>query len=506
MINSDDINYIIIQAGGKGSRMGNYTVNKPKCLLPVFNCPIIINFFKKYKNKKFIIIGDYLFEVLQSYLTSFCSGYDYELFQVNGNSTADGLEKAVSIIPPNEPFIISWSDLFFGEEQKFSFSKDLLIGLSKNFKCRWKYDKGFINQASSQNGIAGFFAFKNKSKFCCINTKQSFVRGFLSSSFTSKEIETFYMHNCFEVGDKEFYLKVLSESPNHRFFNEVLYKGDTVQKRCINDDYQSVHDDEKRWYKFLSGQYKNIPKITCYNPLIMDRIKGEHPWEFNKNKHTIIKNCCKAIKSLHLLNSTNNQNEDTFFTYYSKPIERISEVSSIIPLINNRTIKINKKDCINPFYELNYFKKSIASILTCKKYHLIHGDCSFSNILIDNFHQVYFIDPRGSFGSTKLYGDKRYDWAKLFYSVSTNYDSINSKNFFVNINSNHEVTLKIKSNGYEEFSDYVVRESSMSLREMLLMVSTLWLSLTGYVKEDVDSVMYSFYKGCELWNQAIYQT
>ena len=31
---SEDIKYVIIQAGGKGIRMGRYAENKPKCLVP----------------------------------------------------------------------------------------------------------------------------------------------------------------------------------------------------------------------------------------------------------------------------------------------------------------------------------------------------------------------------------------------------------------------------------------------------------------------------------------
>jgi len=33
--------------------------------------------------------------------------------------------------------------------------------------------------------------------------------------------------------------------------------------------------------------------------------------------------------------------------------------------------------------------------------------------------RVVFIDPRGYFGTTDLFGDVAYDWAKLLYSVMT---------------------------------------------------------------------------------------
>ena len=39
---------IIIQAGGKGTRLEGLTRNKPKCLVPVNNLPIIFYAFQWY--------------------------------------------------------------------------------------------------------------------------------------------------------------------------------------------------------------------------------------------------------------------------------------------------------------------------------------------------------------------------------------------------------------------------------------------------------------------------
>ena len=41
---------IIIQAGGKGTRLEGLTRNKPKCLVPVNNLPIIFYAFQKFKD------------------------------------------------------------------------------------------------------------------------------------------------------------------------------------------------------------------------------------------------------------------------------------------------------------------------------------------------------------------------------------------------------------------------------------------------------------------------
>ena len=40
--------YIIVQAGGKGTRMEHLTANKPKALVPIGNRPMLFHLFEKY--------------------------------------------------------------------------------------------------------------------------------------------------------------------------------------------------------------------------------------------------------------------------------------------------------------------------------------------------------------------------------------------------------------------------------------------------------------------------
>ena len=57
--------YIIVQAGGRGSRLETLTTNKPKALVPVDNLPMIFHLLKKYPKAHFKIIADYKNEVLK---------------------------------------------------------------------------------------------------------------------------------------------------------------------------------------------------------------------------------------------------------------------------------------------------------------------------------------------------------------------------------------------------------------------------------------------------------
>src|SRR5581483_11344473 len=54
---------------------------------------------------------------------------------------------------------------------------------------------------------------------------------------------------------------------------------------------------------------------------------------------------------------------------------------------------------------------------------IIHGDLCFPNILYDPLSRLFkFIDPRGSFAESGIYGDRRYDLAKLLHSLDGGYD------------------------------------------------------------------------------------
>jgi hypothetical protein len=61
---------------------------------------------------------------------------------------------------------------------------------------------------------------------------------------------------------------------------------------------------------------------------------------------------------------------------------------------------------------------------------VVHGDFCFSNILFDINNQIIrLIDPRGNFGRQSIYGDPRYDIAKLRHSICGLYDFIVSDMF-----------------------------------------------------------------------------
>lgn len=107
---------IIVQAGGKGTRLEGLTKNKPKCLVPYDNLPLIFHLFKKFPKAKFTIIADYKVEVLQKYLDIFARDYEWRILPANGSGTLSGIGEAVKEFSEDESFMVIWCDLILSSE------------------------------------------------------------------------------------------------------------------------------------------------------------------------------------------------------------------------------------------------------------------------------------------------------------------------------------------------------------------------------------------------------
>jgi GTP:adenosylcobinamide-phosphate guanylyltransferase/thiamine kinase-like enzyme len=499
----DNFEYVVIQAGGLGSRMGNHTLNKPKCMIPYNGKSIIQHTIDYFKNKKIFIICDYKKELLKSYILDVLK-YDVTFVDAKQKSTTSGLDDIYDLLPENEPFIYLWSDLILTQDIKFDFNKDVNVYLTDEILCRWSVvNNKMIKEASKENGVVGIFTFKNKSILKKLNLKESFVGGNIVN-FHSNEIGFKKIKGLIEIGTEGFYNDLLINGSKSRFFNDVKISKNVVTKKCIDSNYSSLIDNEVSWYKFLNNKVNFIPYLVSSDPLTMTRIKGKHVFETtlsSESKLEVIKSVCDNLNTLHSMDKKKSNLEDLQDIYINKTIDRVFSVKGVIPFFTSSHFFVNGVYCINPFYKENITDliNDIKTLLFNDSYGIIHGDPTFSNILINSKNETFLIDPRGIFGKTKIYGDCNYDWAKLYYSVNGNYDSINSKSFSVKIEDN-KIDLKIKSNGFEEFSEIVLKNSNMSKKQMTLHQSLIWLSLTGYVKEDYDSILYSFFYGVLLWN------
>lgn len=490
------IDYIIVQAGGKGSRMEKLTRNKPKALVPINNLPMIFHLFKKFSDKKFIIIGDYKFDVLKKYLDVFAQ-VDYQLVPVTGyKGTCAGLADALTFIPENDSFMLTWCDLVLSDEYILPEKNANYIGISKDFPCRWKYEDGiFEEESSSEFGVAGHFIFQNKSLLSDVPRDGEFVRWLKKKNIFFTELS---LYKTKEYGLISEWNKL--PTLRCRPFNEIVVDGDRLIKRGIDEQGLSLAQREIAWYKKMQNyHFKNLPTIYSYDPLTMERIDGKNIYEYGNlsfdAKKRILVQVVDCLKQVHSLESIVSDYDSYYDAYIGKTFNRLNKIKFLVPFASEKYIIINGKRCRNIFF----CKDDVVELVNkCfpEEFYLIHGDCTFSNMMLRKDNEPVLIDPRGYFGTTELYGDACYDWVKLYYSLYSNYDQFNLKRFDVYIGEN-EVSLNIKSNNWEELEEtfFELLHGEVSKKQMKLFLAIIWLSLTTYAWEDYDSICGAFYNG-----------
>ncbi len=495
--------YIIVQAGGKGSRLKHLTTNKPKALVPIENKPMLFHLFHKYPDKRFIIIADYKGEVLHEYLDVFAE-VQYQIVDASGTGTCAGIKQAMDLIPDKEPFLLVWSDLVlpeglqlpkgYGGQEDGAPEKDY-VGISQTFQCRWSFKDGrFMEESSVDQGVAGFFLFTEKEKMRSVPESGELVRWMQQENMMFNEIG---LAGTKEFGLLEEYERL--ERERCRPFNRITIDQDRVIKEGITDQGRRLADRECAWYKKAGRMdIPLLPKLYGTDPLIMERIDGKNIYEYilsQDEKRTILR---KLVDSLRLLHHAEQMPADKFScmeAYFGKTYDRIRNLRDLIPLAKEERIVVNGRSCRNIFFQKRRLEQRLKELSgKCEAFCFIHGDCTFSNLMLRRDGSPVLIDPRGYFGYTELYGDPRYDWAKLYYSIVGNYDRFNMKDFQLRIEGK-EIGLAIESNGWEEMEEDFFEMTQTIPEEIKLLHGVIWLSLTTYAWQDYDSICGAFYNG-----------
>ena len=498
--------YILVQAGGKGTRLGHLTYNKPKALLPVDNLPMLFHLFRKFPDKQFIVIGDYKFDVLQKYLEAFAD-VRYSLVCGTGHTgTCAGLRDALQQVPSGESFMLIWCDLILPPDYAFPDTADNVIGISKDFTCRWKYENGvFAEERSREHGVAGHFIFRDKSVLSDVPEDGEFVRWLQSAGIAFQEQP---LYKTREYGLLQDWEKL--PTMQCRPFNRIEIDGEKLYKYPVDEQGRALAVYETGWYRKLRDMHsESIPKIYGYDPLCMEYIDGRNIYQYadlsEDAKRDILQKIVACLRTIHASESVPADRESYRVAYIDKTLARLEKVRSLVPFAQDKYVRINGRLCRNIFDCLPQVQEEIMACCP-ERFCLIHGDCTFSNMLLRSDGTPVLIDPRGYFGATQYYGDPAYDWVKLYYSLYSNYDQFNLKRFTLQIRDD-AVSLEIRSNCWEALEDdfFALLEGEVTRRQMKLLLAIIWLSLTTYAWEDYDSICGAFYNGLLVLEDALAQ-
>lgn len=230
----------------------------------------------------------------------------------------------------------------------------------------------------------------------------------------------------------DYYIDDLAISPYDNLEKELGFYKSTIDTRSFNVIRNETIATFRKCGKDLSGEihwYTHIPNsIKDMFPLffshdnesyVMEKIDGIPMSRLLLSEDMTIENLKHIINSIERLHNTElphdtvyNLNINIYENYCKKLSSRYQEYD------------FTKFPKSNDIYLVIYEKLKIYELQNMGKKTIIHGDPVLTNIIINRFGKLKFIDMRGKIGNTlTILGDSIYDWAKLYQSL-LGYDEI----------------------------------------------------------------------------------
>ncbi|MFW6008487.1 MAG: sugar phosphate nucleotidyltransferase [archaeon] len=550
----------MIPAAGRGSRMLSLTKDMPKAMLPLRNKPIIGWHLDKLINEginKICIIVGYKKEKLINYVNQFYGDkidLTYvEQIELKGLAHAihlgiEELDKKYLTKIDSYKLLIILGDTIIKDNFKEKFSKNSFIGYHNvNDYKRWcllKTDNNnnimkFVDKPdydpNTRKSVIGIYYFEdiihlnNNIKEIIkenIKIKGEYQLSSAMELYMKKyTLEAVEFEQWFDCGEVSTFNKTRQNITRH--FNSIdVTDSNTIIKKSENEN---KIQQEINWYL-------NIPnKLRVYIPQLIDYsiLPNKTFYELEYVNFT-------PMQELFLYNLPDIPEWEKFFNNIFKIIERMNLYSTrarfntkehLKEMLNNKTQKridilINQnniwKEILN--YEsiringklyknypllidqiFNYVNQNIIPN-SASFWQVIHGDLFFGNMLYDaNSDTLKIIDPRGNFGLDGIYGDIRYDIAKLNHSILGKYDFI--------VNSLYAITRE-ENNNFEYilydcddhmkvdklFIKYLIN-NNFNYEDILVITGLLFLSMIPLHSENINNQKMFYFKAIEIFNK-----
>ena len=549
------IDYIVCVAGGKSTRLHPYTKYIPKLLLNTDENVVVYKMIKYWSTycKHFVFIVDSEHkDLLDYYLKVYTNTMDSEVtYDIQCYDKTNGTAATVFTSLNNSKYLgknllITWSDIYPTVTIKKKIFKNNRIFLYGS-ECRYNhsfYDGPPIikNVGAGGGNVIGIYFMRDfqimkytepEDLVDVISREQQY------SDYTIYPYEIAVFEGLVDVGDSVKYQNECRKNNRTfdcRSFNRICYacgdgSGDSsgdggIHKESINTKGDAIISREMNWYRFTENK-KYIPRVLVYNKnsFLMTEIENSKPlyktfFTFDIQKQfRILDDIITKLNDLHSDTITVNSSiidDDFKIEFFTKIQDRCWKILPIVSKLEN-IYKIENVKTINGIQLNNspscFLIDSINSMLTnCFEnhinngiyhargfglYELIHGDCQFSNTLYnDSTGSVSFIDPRGYFGNTFVYGYDGYDFGKVAYALS-GYDSFNNQQnlFSLNINdSNIQIDVPEK---FDETISYLSLKTGKNFDKLIAMMCINWLGLAEYFSNNplksMGAIVYAQY-------------
>ena len=224
-------------------------------------------------------------------------------------------------------------------------------------------------------------------------------------------------------------------------FCDLYIDGKTITKCAKNEEGKQKLRRERIFFKMihdLSLEFP-IPKLIrqaddsytmhFYNDYVpLYQIYWHTTAQHQEEIFVQVKNHLNTLHTSMYTTRTKQEYIDAFlFEMYTKPLARYETILSILQGYSFTNVNGVEIDTFHKV--LDWIKEGAMKCIENKQSFdmcLIHGDCQFNNILYkSDTKELVFLDPRGYFGHSELFGPVEYDSAKLLFALS-GYDIFDS--------------------------------------------------------------------------------
>lgn len=513
----------------------------PAIVYPINQRPVFDYLYKQYKGANFKILTFENASVVHRRL----NGYDvniedlsklgdlgYTIYEGIKDLSGEGIVNFADTIVEDNISQISGDAFFYSEDipsDTWTFFKET------NGQVTRIIDKKSISSDDIEKLFVGVFKFTHLEYLKeCLQSALSASNVDMSSFYIAlmryskkypfKAIKT---DNWFDIGHADKYFNSQLEV-KAREFNHIKIDKDRGILTKTSDNVDKFIGEIK-WYLKLPSDIEYVrPRIFSYStsythPSVSMEYYAYHTVhelflysDLTKNQWFDV---FKRIKFVYRDFKRYKVSDDTKIKpalqemYLTKTIDRLSKLrkDKRFERFFTSNIRINNKEYLSLEKVMAILKDVIPEKLyDVNVFNIIHGDLCFANIMIDNNYSfVKVIDPRGKFGDFDIYGDSRYELAKLFHSVDGKYDFIIKDLFNISYDLNKsEINYKINDrirdfDLYKLFVDIFRDEIGDDLQKIELIESLLFLSMIPLHGENFKQQLAMLGTGLNILNRIV---
>lgn len=369
---------------------------------------------------------------------------------------------------------------------------------------QWLDERDTTNNGGSQTIIDGYFKFGNPRQLVknITQSEWDFIEG-LNRYHQEIGLTPIVSDGWLDFGHVNTYYNSKAEFTTQRAFNELTITPNWVEKSSVKSDKIAA---EANWFENLPYELRgHIPQylgrkvegeqisyrleylhLTALNELFVFSKLPSRIWLQIFSSCIDFLSLCQRQKS-NIIDSDNSLDH----LFGTKTQQRLSEYC----LENNITLDDEWQYNYGDKISLRKIMQDSVNNLPTGKEELavLHGDFCFSNILYDfRAGKVKTIDPRGITykGNETIYGDFRYDIAKLSHSILGLYDWIIAGYFHVEVEDKIINFELAEENGHKEtqyeFIKLIEKEFKLSAKNLYAMQIQLFLSMLPLHSDDIN--------------------